>query len=454
MRSPYRALGLTPGADDDQIKSAFRQLAKQSHPDVNTSESASGERFKEIHKAYRLLHDPQMRAILDDIIAEVHAATRRRWLMAMATMTAVFILTVGGGLLFAIRVPIPDPQMSMHQAPATAEGKTLASAERQRPANGENAKSSRELAEVAGVEKQGTARRAPAATPAGAVLVKKPPVSDEHRRLAEAVSSPTVASAAAPAVKEAKSADEPASSLVAAEERAAVTPKKKQAQVQTPGTLSASVGAQAEGDSLAKPPAPVEGAIPSGATTWGAALVIAPPKPEELAKWSTYRNERFGFSLKYPSRVFAVAKGGGDDKVLLVSHDGRARLRVTGTPFNRTITTLPAYRQRLIAKQYSDVVFDRTPVHKTWFALAGRRGDKSFYARVVCACDARSLHTWELTYPPSERAFYESVAEEIRRSYRREGEDMPGHCRRRGQAQRLGYRHRVALYCGIGGSAT
>jgi hypothetical protein len=49
----------------------------------------SGERFKELHQAYRLLRDPQTRAVLDHIVAQAHAATRRRWLMAMATMTRV-----------------------------------------------------------------------------------------------------------------------------------------------------------------------------------------------------------------------------------------------------------------------------------------------------------------------------------------------------------------------------
>jgi hypothetical protein len=83
-----------------------------------------------------------------------------------------------------------------------------------------------------------------------------------------------------------------------------------------------------------------------------------------------------------------------------------------------------------MTQKYSDAVFDRAPLHKTWFALSGSRGDKKFYARVVCSCDARSLHAWQLTYPPAERSFYEFIVEEIRRSYRREGEDEEGHCRR------------------------
>lgn len=83
-----------------------------------------------------------------------------------------------------------------------------------------------------------------------------------------------------------------------------------------------------------------------------------------------------------------------------------------------------------MAEQYGKAVFDDTPLHKTWFALSGTRSDKKFYARVVCSCDARSLHAWELTYPPSEGGFYEPIVEEIRRSYRRQGEDEEGHCRR------------------------
>ena len=56
----YALLGVDPGATTAQIKSAYRKLAKQYHPDVNTSSDAA-ERFREITEAYDTLTDPDRR---------------------------------------------------------------------------------------------------------------------------------------------------------------------------------------------------------------------------------------------------------------------------------------------------------------------------------------------------------------------------------------------------------
>jgi molecular chaperone DnaJ len=63
-RDYYDVLGLPKGCTDDEIKRAFRKLAQQWHPDVNTSPEAD-ERFKEINEAYQVLSDPQRRQAYD-----------------------------------------------------------------------------------------------------------------------------------------------------------------------------------------------------------------------------------------------------------------------------------------------------------------------------------------------------------------------------------------------------
>ena len=60
----YALLGVPPGATTAQIKSAYRKLAKQYHPDVNTSSDAA-ERFREITEAYDTLTDPDRRRRYD-----------------------------------------------------------------------------------------------------------------------------------------------------------------------------------------------------------------------------------------------------------------------------------------------------------------------------------------------------------------------------------------------------
>jgi molecular chaperone DnaJ len=58
----YGSLGVAPDATDDEIKKAYRKLARQLHPDVNPGEE---ERFKEVTKAYEVLSDPKKRELHD-----------------------------------------------------------------------------------------------------------------------------------------------------------------------------------------------------------------------------------------------------------------------------------------------------------------------------------------------------------------------------------------------------
>ena len=57
----YQTLGVSKGASDDEIKSAYRNLAKKYHPDLNKTPEAA-EKFKEINEAYSVLSDKQNRA--------------------------------------------------------------------------------------------------------------------------------------------------------------------------------------------------------------------------------------------------------------------------------------------------------------------------------------------------------------------------------------------------------
>lgn len=63
-RDYYEVLGVDKNADDKQIKSAFRRLAKEYHPDLNKSADAE-EKFKEVQEAYEVLSDPSKRKTYD-----------------------------------------------------------------------------------------------------------------------------------------------------------------------------------------------------------------------------------------------------------------------------------------------------------------------------------------------------------------------------------------------------
>ncbi len=65
MRDPYDVLGVTRKASAEEIKQAYRKLAKKLHPDLNPGNKKAEQSFKEVSAAYDLLSDPQKKARFD-----------------------------------------------------------------------------------------------------------------------------------------------------------------------------------------------------------------------------------------------------------------------------------------------------------------------------------------------------------------------------------------------------
>ena len=108
-RDYYEILGVSRNASSDDLKSAFRRLARQYHPDVN-KEADAEERFKEINEAYAILSDADKRAAYDRF---GHAGVRGQAGAALpeisltsriSLVTSVICLTLAALVLGAVRL--------------------------------------------------------------------------------------------------------------------------------------------------------------------------------------------------------------------------------------------------------------------------------------------------------------------------------------------------------------
>ena len=72
----YKVLGVSNSASDDDIRKAYRKLAKKLHPDLNPGNEASADEFKRVSAAYAILGDREQRAKYD--AGEIDASGQER----------------------------------------------------------------------------------------------------------------------------------------------------------------------------------------------------------------------------------------------------------------------------------------------------------------------------------------------------------------------------------------
>ena len=93
----YAVLGVTRDASPDEIKRAYRNLARRYHPDANRDDPHAEERFKELSRAYEVLSDPQKRQRYDTFGDERTAAGFTGFGADFSDFFSTFFGGMGGG---------------------------------------------------------------------------------------------------------------------------------------------------------------------------------------------------------------------------------------------------------------------------------------------------------------------------------------------------------------------
>jgi hypothetical protein len=96
----YQVLGVRPGAPDEEIKAAFRSLAKQLHPDLHPGDTDAERQFQDVARAYETLGDPPSRVAYDAGLARQRSLRRWRFRAVATTMLTVLALTVSVGVFW------------------------------------------------------------------------------------------------------------------------------------------------------------------------------------------------------------------------------------------------------------------------------------------------------------------------------------------------------------------
>jgi hypothetical protein len=134
--------------------------------------------------------------------------------------------------------------------------------------------------------------------------------------------------------------------------------------------------------------------------------------------WLDHRNEKYGFSLKYPGDIFKLERTTeAGDGHSFVSMDGKARLLV-GVLENTSSFTPATYQDHVAQQSYGRFKVTYRPLGKSWFALSGQGNDQIFYEKVIFSCSGRLINSFAMIYPVDRRDVFDPLVERIEDSFR------------------------------------
>jgi hypothetical protein len=134
--------------------------------------------------------------------------------------------------------------------------------------------------------------------------------------------------------------------------------------------------------------------------------------------WASYRNERFGFSLRYPAGIFAKDRAAeAGDGELFVARNTDARLLV-GALVNDSGFTPATYLDHIARRSYPQYQIDYRRLVGNWFVLSGEANGRIFYEKVMFSCAGRLINSFAVIYPTDQRRDFDRIVEGIEATFR------------------------------------
>lgn len=133
-------------------------------------------------------------------------------------------------------------------------------------------------------------------------------------------------------------------------------------------------------------------------------------------RWSTYRNDRFGTAIDYPSRFSAGRPPDNNDGLSFSASDGAA-FSVWGS-FNALEHDLAGLEAFVRENREKDERITYRAAGKTWFVLSGTRGDRIVYKRYMISHRGEVVNGFEISYPAELAKAYDPIVVRMSKSLR------------------------------------
>ena len=146
----------------------------------------------------------------------------------------------------------------------------------------------------------------------------------------------------------------------------------------------------------------------------------------QVGEWTLHRNERFGFSFRYPADVFALERSSetGDGEVFAGAR-GQGRLLV-GAFANDGGHSVETYRRYVAKNSYAGFGIHYAPRGQTWFVLSGEDAGRVFYEKVMFSCGGRLINSFVIMYPIENKREFDPIVSGIEKTFR-PGQDCSQH---------------------------